>query len=55
MQGQFSGPGGRGRFAHALALTSLVAVVLLAGCSDGIDKPESPPVVPPQPRPRRRT
>jgi len=53
MQGQFSGPGGRGRFSHALALSSLVAVALLAGCSDGIDKPESPPVATPKPPPAK--
>ena len=52
MHSQFSGPRGRGRLSRVFTLASLAAVSLLAGCSDGIDKPKSPPVVtPPTPPP----
>ncbi len=52
MQGRFSGPSVRGWFSRAFALSSLAAVAMLAGCSDGIDIPKSPPVVtPPTPPP----
>jgi hypothetical protein len=53
MHRRFSGPRGRGGFARVVALSSLAAVALLAGCSDGIDTPKSPPVVPPQPPPAK--
>ena len=51
MQGRFSNPRGRGSLSRAFALSSLAAVALLAGCSDGIDTPKSPPVVTPKPPP----